>query len=193
MFRRLLPLALAALLAAATAPARADDLATVRAKVAAAMMATKSFVVTTTATTGFTVTLTFVAPDRYHSALAYGGGTRDIVLVGPVAYVSADGGKSYRKTDTPPSVVAAQSQLRDVPVDQVLPDAVSGGKTWGRFATTAAGPEKDQHLICTYDKKTYRVNDCSNEGFTLVFSRYDDPANVVAVPTNLATPSPAAH
>ena len=174
MFRRLVPLALAAVLAALSAPARADDLSTVRAKVAAAMQGAKSFVVTTTASTGFTVTLTFVAPDRYHSALVYGGGTRDIVLVGPVAYVSADGGQTYRKTDTPPSV---------------LDDKVVAGKTWGRFATTAAGPEKDQHLNCTYDKKTYRLNDCVNEGFSLVFSRYDDPANVVAIPA-LASPAP---
>ena len=49
MFRRLVPLALAAVLAALSAPARADDLSTVRAKVAAAMQGAKSFVVTTTA------------------------------------------------------------------------------------------------------------------------------------------------
>ena len=189
MLRRLVPLALAALLAALSAPARADDLATVRAKVAAAMQGAKSFVVTTTASTGFTVTLTFVAPDRYHSSLVYGGGTRDIVLVGPVAYVSADGGQTYRKTDTPPSVLEAQTQLRNVPVDQLLSDKVVAGKTWGQFATTAAGPEKDQHLNCTYDKKTYRLNDCVNEGFTLVFSRYDDPANVVTIPA-VGSPAP---
>ncbi|MBV8367714.1 MAG: hypothetical protein JO036_02105 [Candidatus Eremiobacteraeota bacterium] len=189
MLRRLVPLALAAFLAVPSAPARADDLATVRAKVAGAMQGAKSFVVTTTASTGFTVTLTFVAPDRYHSSLAYGGGTRDIVLIGPVAYVSADGGQSYRKTDTPPAVLEAQSQLRNVPVDQLLPDKVLAGKSWGQFATTAAGPEKDQHLTCTYDKKTYRLNDCVNEGFSLVFSRYDDPANVVTIPT-VASPAP---
>ena len=190
MVRRLVPLALAALLAALSAPARAaDDLAAVRAKVAAAMQGAKSFVVVTTATTGFTVTMTFVAPDRYHSSLAYGGGTRDIVLVGPVAYVSADGGQTYRKTDTPASVLEAQSQLRNVPVDELLPDKIVAGKTWGQFATTAAGPEKDQHLTCTYDKKTYRLNDCVNEGFSLVFSRYDDPANVVTIPA-VASPAP---
>jgi hypothetical protein len=184
----LAPLALVALLASLAAPARADDLATVRVKVAGAMQSAKSFVVTTTAATGFSVTMTFAAPDRYHSALAYGGGTRDVVLAGPVAYVSADGGP-YRKTDAPPELIAAQAHFREVPVDQVLPDKSAGGKTWGQFATTSAGPQKDQRLICTYDKKTYRIGDCSNEGLTLTFSRYDDPANVVSIPTNLAPPA----
>jgi hypothetical protein len=188
---RLVPLALVALLAATHVPARADDLATVRTKVAAAMHAAKSFVVTTTATTGFSVTMTFVAPDRYHSTLAYNGVNPDVVMVGPVAYVSADGGQPYRKTDAPPEVLAAQAHLLDIPVDQVLPDKTAGGKTWGQFATTSAGPQKTQRLNCTYDKKTYRINDCSNEGLMLAFSRYDDPANAVTIPTNLATPAPA--
>ena len=183
MDRRLVSLALLALLAAAPAAARADDLATVRTKVGAAMASAKSFVVTTTAATGFSVTMTFVAPDRYHSTLAYNG-TTDVVLVGPVAYVSNDL-RTYRKTDAPPEVIAAQAQLRDVPVDNVLPDKSAGGKTWGQFATTSAGPQKDQRLICTYDKKTYRINDCSNEGLTLTFSRYDDPGNTVTIPAHV--------
>jgi hypothetical protein len=188
---RLATLALVPLLAAVCVPARADDLATVRVRVAGAMQSAKSFVVTTTASTGFSVTMTFAAPDRYHSTLAYNGANRDVVLVGPVAYVSD--GQLYRKTDAPPEVVAAQAQLRTVPVDQVLPDKTAGGKTWGQFATTSAGPQKDQRLTCTYDKKTYRINDCTNEGLTLTFSRYDDPANVVTVPANVATPAPGAH
>ncbi|HTD34493.1 MAG TPA: hypothetical protein VK665_12570, partial [Candidatus Elarobacter sp.] len=181
MKHRVIPLALLALLAAPPLAARADDAAAVRGKIAAAMQAAKSYVITTTASTGFTVTTTFVAPDRFHSSLAYGGTTRDVVLVGPVAYVS-DGGRAYQKMDAPPAVIAAQSQLRAVPVDQVLSDKTVAGKTWGRFTTTAAGPEKDQRLTCTFDKATYRINDCSNEGMTLTFSRYDDPQNVVTIP-----------
>ena len=187
---RLVPLALVALLAAVRAPARADDLATVRARVASAMQAAKSFVVTTTASTGYKIRMTFVAPDRFHSALAYNGTAPDVVLVGPVAYVSGDAGQPYRKTEAPPEVIAAQTHLRDVPVEQVLPDKIAGGKTWGQFSTTSAGPQKDQRLTCTYDKKTYRISDCSNEGLTLTFSHYDDPANAVTIPTNLATPAP---
>ena len=191
MRRSLVTLALVALLAAPCTPARADELATVRSKVAGAMQSAKSFVVTTTAPS-FNVTMTFVAPDRYHSALAYNGTTRDVVLVGLVAYVSADG-LVFRRTDAPPEVIAAEAQLREVPVDRLLPDKTSGGKTWGQFVTTSAGPQKDQHLTCTYDKKTYRINECSNEALLLAFSRYDDPANVVAIPANVATPSPSPH
>ncbi|MDQ6924779.1 MAG: hypothetical protein M3154_00900 [Candidatus Eremiobacteraeota bacterium] len=185
MRSRITSLALVALLAAACTPARADDLTTVRAKVAEAMQAAKSFVITTTASTGFRVTMTFVAPDRFHSTATYNGANTDVVLIGPVAYVSPGSGQAYRKTDAPPEVTAAQSHLRDIPVDAVLPDKTAGGKSWGRFATTSAGPQKDQRLTCTYDKTTYRVNDCSNEGLTLTFTRYDDPANAVTVPTNL--------
>ena len=188
---RLVPLGLAAVLAAA-APAAADDLATVAAKVPAAMLKTKSFVVTTVAAGGTTVTMTFVAPDRYHSVLAYTGGLRDVVLVGSTAYVN-DGTGPYRRVDAPPEIVAASAQLRNVPVDGVLPDKTAGGKTYGMFATTSAGPQKDQHLSCSFDKKTYRIVDCSNEAMTLTFSRYDDPANAVTVPSNVAPPPPGAH
>ena len=186
MDRRVFPLALLALLAAAPAAARADDLASLRGKIGATMHAAKSFVVTTTATTGFRVVTTFAAPDRYHSTLSYNG-TTDVILIGPVAYISSDG-RTYRKTDAPPEMLAAQGQFLNVPVDRALPDTVENGKTWGRFATTSSGLQKDQHLICTYDKQTYRIGACANEGLTLAFSRYDDPANVVGVPAVVAAP-----
>jgi hypothetical protein len=186
MDRRVFSLALLALLAAAPAAANAEDAATVGARITAAMQSAKSFVVTTTASTGFSVTMTFVAPDRYHSALVYNGATRDVVLVGSSAYVS-EGGGQYRKLDAPPEVVAAERQMREIPVERVLPDKLAGGTAWGRFATTSSGMQKDQHLICSYDKRTYRVAECSNEGLTLLFSRYDDPANAVAVPANVIT------
>jgi hypothetical protein len=181
MKHRVVPLALLALLAAYPAAARADDVAALRGKIAAAMQAAKSYVVTTTASTGFSVTTTFVAPDRFHSSLAYGTTTRDVILIGAFAYVSEDG-HGYQKIAAPPSVLGAQAQLGAVPVDAVLPDKTAGGKTWGRFVTTSAGPQKDQRLTCTFDKVTYRINDCSNEGMTMTFTRYDDPQNVVAPP-----------
>ncbi|HEY4442258.1 MAG TPA: hypothetical protein VGN14_17490 [Candidatus Elarobacter sp.] len=182
MNRRLASLPLLAVLAALPAAANADDLATVRTRVAAAMQAAKSFVVTTTSGSGtFAIAMTFVAPDRYHSVLVFGGERRDVILIGQLAYVSADG-KSYRKVDAPPDVVAAEGNLRSIAVDNVLPDATANGKTWGRFVTTAAGPQKDQRLTCTYDKTTYRLAECSNAGLTLAFSRYDDPANAVSAP-----------
>ena len=176
---------LLALLAALPVPARGDDLTDVRERLQAAMQWARSFVVTTTTASGFSVTTTFVAPDRYRSALVYVGGMRDVVLIGAVAYVSDDGGKTYRKTSAPPEVLAAEAQLRDVPVDRLLPDKLIGSTVWGRFTTVASGPQKDQSLVCDYDKKTYRIHDCSNGGMTLIFSRYDDPSNAVTVPKNV--------
>ncbi|HEY4440686.1 MAG TPA: hypothetical protein VGN14_09525 [Candidatus Elarobacter sp.] len=180
MNRRLASLPLLAVLAGVPVTAHADDLATVRTRVGAAMQAAKSFVVTTTTASG-KISMTFVAPDRYHSVAVLGGERRDIVLIGGLAYVSADG-KSYRRIDVPPDVVAAEQQLRSIPVDNVLPDATANGKSWGRFVTTAAGPQKDQRLTCSYDKTTYRLAECSNAALTLAFSRYDDPANAVSAP-----------
>ena len=183
-------LAACALLAAAL-PARADDLATVNAKVAGAMHAAKSFVLTTT-TSGFTGTMTFVAPDRYHTSLAYGGTTYEVVVIGRDGYVSANG-SAYRKVDTPPQFLQTQVQLRDVPVDAVLPDTTVDGTAYGRFATTSAGPQHDQHLTCTYDKKTYRIARCANDALTIGFGKYDDPANAVAVPATAAAAHPGAR
>jgi hypothetical protein len=183
MIRRLAPLALVALLAAGTAAARADDdVATVRAKIAAAMTAAKSFVVTTSAATGMTGTMTFVAPNLYHSAVVFNRVRRDVVMVGATAYISEDDGRTFRKVAAPPELVAAQAELRAVPVDRLLPDKVNGSKTWGQFATSSGGPEKDQQLTCTYDKTTFRIASCANAGLLLGFSRYDDPTNVVNVP-----------
>ncbi len=183
MIRRLALLALAVLLAAGTAPARADDdITAVRAKIAAAMTAAKSFVVTTSAATGMTGTMTFVAPNLYHSAVVFNRVRRDVVLVGAVAYMSEDDGHTYRKVAAPPELISAQAEMRAPPVDKLLPDKVVNAKTWGQFATSSGGPEKDQPLTCTYDKTTYRVGICSNAGLLLAFSRYDDPTNVVIVP-----------
>lgn len=184
MIRRRVSLALVSLLAATIAPARADDAAdTVRAKIAAAMSAAKSFVVTTSAATGMTGSMTFVAPNLYHSAVVYNRARRDVILVGSTGYLSEDDGQTYRKFEPPAEMVSAQAELRAIPVDHLLPDKTVGGKVWGQFTTSSGGPQKDQQLICTYDKTTFRVGQCSNPGLVMSFSRYDDPGNVVDVPT----------
>ncbi len=168
------------LLALAPLAASADDLPTVRERVDVAMQSTISFVVTTVASTGFTVTTTFVAPDRYRSTLTYGGTRTDVIIIGRNAYVN-HGGAAYEKADLPKDVLA-QVQAWNIPVDRLLPDRIVAGVARGRFLTTARGPQKDQQLTCTYDKTNYRISECSNEGMTLTFSRYDDPANAVNLP-----------
>jgi hypothetical protein len=192
MIRRSASLALAALLAATAVPARADDaadaaVATVRSKIAAAMTSAKSFVVTTSAATGMTGSMTFVAPNLYHSAIVFDRVRRDVVLVGSTAYISDNDGQTYRKVDAPPELIAAQAELRAMPVDRLLPDKTDGGKTWGQFSISSGGPQKDQQLTCTYDKTTYRIGRCSNPGLMMSFTRYDEPSNVVMVPTNVVS------
>jgi hypothetical protein len=189
---RTIPLVLASVLAAAPLAASADDVGVVRGRIQAAMHGARSMVVTTSASTGFDVAMTFVAPDRFHSVLAYGGVTRDVVLIGRTAYVSTAGGP-YEAAEPPAEVLAMEAQLLDIPVDRLLPDITAGGKTWGSFVTTSTGPKKDQRLYCTYDRATYRIGVCKNEGFTMSFSRYDDPANVVNVPAKGSAPAAGAH
>ena len=189
MRHRLAAVAAAALLPALCAPApAADDLASVRANVPAAMQAAKSFVASATSPSGFTVTTTYVAPDRYHSLLNYNGAAYDVVLVGPTAYLSTNG-NPYSVVQAPPQVLAVQQQLRTMPVDAVDPDTTVDGTTYGQFETTQAGPQRDQHLTCIYDKSTYRIARCTGTTLTVRFSRYDDPANTVTVPSNVARPA----
>ncbi len=188
---RLAPLASAALLVGTALligtarPAAADDLATLNAKVGAAMHAAKSFVLTTTAG-GFNGTMTFVAPDRYRTALAYNGTSYDVIVIGKDGYVSANG-SAFRKVDAPPEFLQTQVQLREVPVDAVLPDTTVNGTTYGQFSTTSAGPQHDQRLTCSYDKRTYRIARCANDALTIGFTKYDDPANAVAPPAAAGT------
>ncbi len=171
---------------AGTLPARADNLAAVRVKIAAAMRGAKSFVLTTT-TSGFDGAMTYVAPDRYHTSLSYGGKSYEVIVIGKEGYVSADG-SPFRKVDAPPEFLQTQVQLRDVPVDAMLPDTTQNGTTYGQFATTSAGPQHDQRLTCTYDKKTYRIARCANDALTIGFGKYDDPANAVSAPGRIAAP-----
>ena len=175
-----LPLSLA-LLAGAAMPAAAQHLAAARAKVGTAMRAARSFGATTTTPNGVNGTVTFVAPDRYHSAFTASGFSYDVTIAGTTAYVGVNGSAPQR-VQAPPAFLTTQTQLRDVPVDALLPDVTVGGVTYGRFQTNTAGPQHDQRLTCTYDKSTYRLQRCENPSLSVVFSRYDDPSNAVAVP-----------
>ena len=188
---RFAALAAAALLPLTSAAATvADDLATVRAKVPAAMQAAKSFVATAALQSGYTVTTTFVAPDRSHSAAVFNGASYDVVMIGPTSYLSTNG-NPYTVVPTPLQVLAVLQQLRGIPVDALDPDVTAGGVLYGQFETTQAGPQRDQHLTCSYDKATYRIARCTGTALSVSISRYDDPANVVTVPSNLAKPAGA--
>ena len=181
-----LPLALALLPHPAAA---ADDVTAVRTKVRAAMGAAKSFVADAKLTSGYALQTTFVAPDRFHSTVQFNGRSTEVYLIGSQGYIGAPDG-SFRAVTAPPDFVATQRQLVDVPVDAVLADQTAGGVTYGRFTSTSAGPQHDQRVTCSYDKKTYRLAHCENASFSVGFSHYDDPANVVVAPA--VAPAPAA-
>jgi hypothetical protein len=58
------------------------------------------------------------------------------------------------------------------------------GVSYGAFDTTVplgAGVT----LICTYDKKSFRLARCSNADVTQTYKGYDDPANSIEAPTNV--------
>ena len=178
-------LAAALLAAAALVPGRPafaqDDLAAVQGRVAAAMGSAGSYVATTRGG-GYVATTTYVAPDRYASTLNYAGIPYNVVLVGTQAYVSEAGGP-WRTIAVPPVVATIQNELKNVPVDRLLPPTTVDGRTLGRFLTTSAGADHDQRLTCAYDLQSYRLVSCSNSAITISFDRYDDPANTIAIPT----------
>lgn len=163
------------------AAAAADDLPALRAKVPAAMQAAKSFAAAASSPSGFTVNTIYVAPDRFHSVLHFNGATYDVVLLGRSAFLSSNG-KPYTSVPTPPAVLEVQQQLIAMPIDAVAADTVVDGVSYGQFETTQAGPGRDQHLTCAYDKQTYRLVRCAGTSLSVTFSRYDDPANVVTAP-----------
>jgi hypothetical protein len=173
----------------AGAPARANDAADLQAKVAAALMAAKSFVMTMTmvpnamAPKGLTSKVTFVAPDRYHTLDAIAGETHEEITIGRTIYVSTNGAR-YRKDSVPPDIVAENLKIYlYVNVASVLPDRTQDGKTFGAYTSMIPVGGEPKAFTCTYDRQTYLPATCSNELVTMVYSGYDDPKIVVEPPT----------
>jgi hypothetical protein len=181
MFARLALVAV--MLASAAIPARADDKSDLQAKIAAAAKGVKSVVMTTVISqVGATTTVVYVAPDRTRSSISAPIlGTRDVLTIGDTSYLSTNGGP-YTKSESP-GAAAQVRNLTDVTVIDIQPDITTAGITYGQYTTTITAMERSVSLICAYDKKTYLRTTCGNEFAVVKFTNYNDPKNIVEVPS----------
>ena len=163
-----------------------DDLTVVRTNVLLAMRAAHSFVVTSSPASGnaTATTTVFVAPDRYRYRYREHDAPVETIVVGETGYVGYRGQPYAIIPGAPVATALRQMTLRDVTVDALEPDAALGGVRYGRF-TTAEPAERRVRLTCAYDKASYRIVRCASVDWRVAFSRYDDPANVVAAPATL--------
>jgi hypothetical protein len=181
--KRLLASTLVALaLSAVATPVLADDKSDLHEKLVAGMTAVKSFQQTMVITpTGMVTTSTVVMPDRAKVSVAAGAQTIDMIIAGGDMYKSTNGGP-YTKSATPAAIAGQFSKVTVPDVVAILPDKTTGSVTVGVFESSIPTPNGPVKLTCTYDKKTYRLADCSGDLLTQTFSNYDDPKNVIEAP-----------
>jgi hypothetical protein len=181
--------AMAVLLVGALAlPADADAIADVQTHIDAAMKSAKSFVVTTLdPAQNYSSTVIHIAPDRSRIVVAVAATTTDLVAVGETEY-SSKNGAPFEKATVTPQESARLKAIGTVKIAAVRPDVSVDGVTYGAFdAALPFGVATT--LTCTYFKKSYRLVRCISDDVTQVYKAYDDPSNVVEVPTNVAQTS----
>jgi hypothetical protein len=198
-------------------PGRADDSAlAILSKMSAAQVALTSFVMTTTAaTSGVTSVATVVrtpskTPGEAYSGVAtkvetaVGSITIDTYIVDSTMYLSMNGSPWQKKALTAEQFKTFTGSLIDgfktnPPVATLQPDRVDGGVTYGDVRIAAPTPAslasmpgmpKTLTLECMYDKATYLMHECDAEQFTMTFSNFNDPANVVVLPAAAANATP---
>jgi len=124
----------------------------------------------------------FNAPDRYQMRTVFGGKPIETVIVGH-EYWTQSGGKWQKSGTASNSLdVDITGMLRNakanpshtfVPMAPVSED----GKQVGTFSYTFASGMPE---VCNYDLKTFLATRCKAQQITLLYSKYDDPSNVVA-------------
>jgi hypothetical protein len=185
------------LVSAGAQPARADDAATVQALMRAASEKVHSVRMQISSPIGMTGISTVVRePLRMHMEMA----------TGPIKIemYAADGYFYQRIGDTQWQKRAMPDIASTVGIDftrlmanstqfTLGPDVTENGTTYGTLNTVIktdaiAGAPLPPALTlnCSYDKKTYLTHTCTNALITETFVGYDDPANVVTLPPDLA-------
>ncbi len=157
-----------------------------------------------------TSTMTVVLPDRVRSVMSFGPVTMETIVVGTASYSRVNGGAWLVSQIGNRENFAKQlmSSFANQSTSTVLPDEVDAGVTYGAFSTTMAAPlampgsgptaatGAPLTVHCSYDKVTYLPHACKMEGsgapfsFTMTYSAWNDPGNVVDVPAD--APAPAA-
>jgi hypothetical protein len=199
-------------LGAAAAPTGADDVAAITANLAAAAASINSFVLEmqVTGTTGVGGSMTFVRPMRMKSEFVIGAMAVQTYFVDDVFYMHLPS-NGWQKTTLeashlPPVSMNLADSLSRAKVT-VLSDRQENGATVGviRVDTqipnsvgTPMMPSGPQHIVCSYDKQSFRLRICTNDIMTMTYTRYNDPRNSVVLPPDaknaklVVLPSPPA-
>lgn len=197
MKRLLAVLALAAACSASALPAIADPAAdALKAKLTSAMQGVKSFRVSVKPTAGGeaetrigrgSVTTTMVLPDKMETAVDMSGMSVKMVVLGAESWMQMNGGAWNKMPRDGDRMGAMFKQIdakkyMDQSVVKILPDEDFNGKKVGAFTGSSAGPQKADESVCNYDKTTYLLVRCHTATGTVLFSDFNNPANVIDVP-----------
>jgi len=182
------PLAFAALaVAVATAPvaaATAPSLgaAALRAKVFEAYRSVRSYRVTVL---GSVRSLgVWVAPNKYQMVTDFGGRPVKTLIVGRDYWMLSDGkwqksGTASNNLDVDIAGLIRNAKANPSIALVPMPEQVQDGKRVGTFGYSFANGTDE---VCNYDLTTYLATRCKADELTLLYSAYNDPANVVAKP-----------
>jgi hypothetical protein len=182
------PLAFAALaVAVATAPvaaATAPSLgaAALRAKLFDAYRSVRSYRVTVL---GSVRSLgVWVAPNKYQMVTDFGGRPVKTLIVGRDYWMLSDGKWQKSGTASNNLDVDIAGLIRNAKANPSIPlvpmpEQVQDGKRVGTFGYSFANGTDE---VCNYDLTTYLATRCKADELTLLYSAYNDPANVVAKP-----------
>jgi hypothetical protein len=166
--------------AAAAAPSLGP--AALRAKIFAAYQSVRSYRVTVL---GSVRSLgVWVAPNKYQMTTDFGGRPVKTLIVGR-DYWMLSGGK-WQKSGTASNNldVDIAGLIRNAKANPgipfvPMPEQIQDGKRVGAFGYAFANGTDE---VCNYDLATYLATRCKADELTLLYSAYNDPANVVAKP-----------
>ncbi len=187
--------AAALLLATSGRLSAADDPAAIQAKMKAAQGAVHSFRMQISGPGMTGVATIFNSPKRMHMQMASGPLTIEMYVSDGYAYQNI-GKSGWKKQQLPAgsALVDIQRAFDGSTVFAVAPDVTDGGVTYGAIsmqlsAVSVPGAPSTPPLTitCSYDKQSYLMHACTSPYATETFSGYDDPANAVSIPPELAT------
>jgi hypothetical protein len=179
-----------------TGPLAAEgDLSVVHGQMRSAMAAVQSFRMQITAPGATGVATVMTKPMRLHMQMASGPLTIEMYSADGYLYqnIAKSGWKKQRLPDGA-AVIDVQRALDGSTTFAPAADVVDGGVSYGALAMTipvatipGAPAGAPITLTCSYDKKTLLMHACSTPLATETFSGYNDPANDVTLPPDLAS------
>ena len=181
-----------------TAPAQSAAPAqpTVAAQMKAAQAGVQSFRMQLTSPAGMSGIGTFVtSPKRMHMEIATGPVTIEMYVSDGYSYQNI-AKSGWKKQALPPdaALVDIARAFDGKTAFIAAPDVVDAGITYGSVTMQLANapiagvpPSPPLTITCSYDKKTMLMHVCTSPFATETFLGYNDPANAITLPPELAT------